>query len=239
MYTLQGKTRPTWHICFPRQSTYAQRTLLAGGPRMCQPFTSHQLGWTDALHLRKSAPDSTSQPDWVVRRTHLDFSPNTAIEAVRLSQAHVDGRILGLPGPYHRHAIGTFNTCSWVPTPRSLTDTGRGYHKENLGIATTLSLPFPSEGSTNPPNGPARSQIIRTTFTNWTGEGTRPKSREWEPPFDFYCNLPSKHCITNSKPPQDGGNKDKRKEDLNVSTVSFNSYKLNAQAYGIINKAQI
>jgi hypothetical protein len=29
------------------------------------------------------------------------------------------------------------------------------------------------------------------------------------------------------------------KEDLNVSTVPSNSYKLNAQAYGIINKVQI
>jgi hypothetical protein len=30
-----------------------------------------------------------------------------------------------------------------------------------------------------------------------------------------------------------------RKEDLNVSTMSSNSYKLNVQPYGIINKAQI
>jgi hypothetical protein len=27
-----------------------------------------------------------------------------------------------------------------------------------------------------------------------------------------------------------------RKEDLNASTVSYNSYKLNAQAYSIVNK---
>jgi hypothetical protein len=30
----------------------------------------------------------------------------------------------------------------------------RGYHIENLGIATTLSPPFPSEGSTDPPKWP-------------------------------------------------------------------------------------
>jgi hypothetical protein len=48
------------------------------------------------------------------------------------SQTPVDGRLLGLPGPYHRHAIGTFNTCSRVPTPRSLIDTGEGYHIETL-----------------------------------------------------------------------------------------------------------
>jgi hypothetical protein len=50
---------------------------------------------------------------------------------------------------------------------------------------------------------------LSATITNWTREGTSPKSHEWEPPLDFYCNLPSKHSITNSKPPQDGGNKDK------------------------------
>jgi hypothetical protein len=151
MYTLQGKTRPIQHIHFRRQSTYARRTLPAGGPRTWKPFATHQQGWTDALLLRKSAPDSTSKPSWVVRETRLSFSSNTAIEAVRLSQAPVDGKLLGLPGPYHRYVIGTFNTCSRVPTPQSLTDTGGGYHIENLTIATTLSLPFPSEGFIDPP----------------------------------------------------------------------------------------
>jgi hypothetical protein len=154
MYTLQGKTRWTCHVRFPRQSTYARRTLPAGGPRTWQPFTRTQQSWTDSLLPRKSAPDSTSQPGWVVRGTCLSFSSNTAIEAVRLSQTSVDNRLRGLPGPYHWHAIGTFNTCSWVPTPRSLTDTGGGYNIENLRIVTTLSPPFPSEGSTDPPMAP-------------------------------------------------------------------------------------
>jgi hypothetical protein len=166
----------------------------------------------------------------VIRGTRLSFSSNTAIEAVRLSQTPVDGRLIGLPGSYYRHAISTFNTCSRIPTPRSLTDTGGGYHIENLRIATSLSPPFPSEGSTDPPNDPVRSQIIQITFTNLTGVGTSPKSREWEPPLNFYRNLPSKHSITNGKPPQDGGvTRINRKEDLNVSTVPSNSYKLNAQ----------
>jgi hypothetical protein len=109
---------------------------------------------------RKSAPDSTSQPDWVAHGTHLSFSPKLAIEAVGLSQSHVDGQLLGLPGPYHRHAIGTFNTRSWVPTSRSLTDTGGGYNIENLRIATTFSLPFPFEGSSNPPKWPRLVSIF-------------------------------------------------------------------------------
>jgi hypothetical protein len=151
MYTLQGKTWPTWHVRFPRQSMYARCTLPVGGPRTWQPFTSRWQGWMDALLPRKSAPDSTSQPGWVVCRTRLSFFPNTTIEAVCLSQAPVSGRLLGLPGPYHRHVIGTFNTCSRVPTPRSLTDAGGGYHIENLRISTALSPPFTSKGSTDPP----------------------------------------------------------------------------------------
>jgi hypothetical protein len=50
---------------------------------------------------------------------------------------------------------------------------------------------------------------LTTTITNLAGEGTSPKSREWELRLDFYHNLLSKHSITNGKPPPDGGNKDK------------------------------
>jgi hypothetical protein len=102
---------------------------------------------------RKSAPDSTSQPSWVAHGTRLSFSPNTVIEAVGLSQASVDDRLLGLPGPYHRHAIDTLNICSRVPTPQSLTDTG-GLPHRTLEIAIVLSPPFPYECSTGPPKWP-------------------------------------------------------------------------------------
>jgi hypothetical protein len=151
MYTLQGKIWPTRHLRFPRHSKYARRTLPAGGPvRDNLSRVTDRVGQI-LLHLRKSAPDSTSQLSWVVHGTYFSFSPKTAIEAVGLSQAPVDDRLLGLSGSYHRHAIGTFNTYSRVPTPRSLTDTGGGYHIENFRIAITISSPIPSEGSTDPP----------------------------------------------------------------------------------------
>jgi hypothetical protein len=92
-------------------------------------------------------------------RGRLSFSPNTTIEVVHLSQAHVDAILLDLPDSYHHHAIGTFNTCSQIPISRSLTETGGGYHIEKLEIATTLFPHFPSEGFTEPPNDPAWSQI--------------------------------------------------------------------------------
>jgi hypothetical protein len=209
MYSQQGKTRPTWHVRFPRQSTYARRTLPMGDPHTWQPFVSHQQGWTDALLLRKIAPDSTSQPGWVIRGTRLSFSSNTTIESVRLSQAPIDSRLPGLSGPYHWHAIDTFNTCSWVATPQSLTDTGGAYYIETLEYPQHSLRPCLPSVPLIPLNGSARSQIIHTTITNWIEEGINPKSHEWEPPLDFCRNLPSKHRITNGKPPQDGGNKDK------------------------------
>jgi hypothetical protein len=66
------------------------------------------------------------------------------------NQTSINSRLLGLPDPYHRHAISTYNTCSRGPTHRSLTDMGGGY---NLGGAylphihsptfSTSCLPFP------------------------------------------------------------------------------------------------
>jgi hypothetical protein len=157
---------------------------------------SHQQGWTDALLLRKSAPDSTSQPDWAVCGTHLSFSPNTAIKAVCLSQVPVNGRLLGLLGPYHQDVFSTFNTCSRGPIHRSLTDTGGGY---NIG---GVDFPYHTVRPSQPtvlhfsPKGPTRYQVIHSTITNWTWKGRNPKSRMWEPPLDFYYNLTSKHSMS-------------------------------------------
>jgi hypothetical protein len=93
MYTLQGKIWPTCH------------TLFTLGPYMVLGHTYlmwsvyNNLLWVVnsvgriLLLLRKSAPDSTSQLGWVACGTRLSFSPNTAIEAVGLSQATVDGRL--------------------------------------------------------------------------------------------------------------------------------------------------
>jgi hypothetical protein len=56
----------------------------------------------------------------------------------------VDNRLLGLLGPYHRHAIGTFNTCLRGPTERSLSDTGGGYNLRGAGLPHTHSPAFPT-----------------------------------------------------------------------------------------------
>jgi hypothetical protein len=174
MYTLQRKIWPTRHVRFPRQSTYAQCTLSAGGPHMWQPFASHQQRWTDPTAPEKKGSRHNPQPGWVIRSSATQFLSQHSYWSSNESQISVDSRLLGLSGSYHWYAIGTFKTCSRIPTPWSLTNTGGGYHIENLKIATGLFPPFPSEGSTDPPNGSARSQIIHNTFTILTGEENKP-----------------------------------------------------------------
>jgi hypothetical protein len=161
MYTLQGKTWSTRHVHFPYQSRYAQCTLPSGGPCTGQPFMSHRQSWAGPLLLRKRAPDTIhSAPADRSVGSYLASLLSQPMKQWAQSQTSINGRLLGLLCPYHQHAIGTFNTCSRVPTPRSLTDTGGGYHIENHRIATTLSPPFPSEGFTDPPKWPRPVSIF-------------------------------------------------------------------------------
>jgi hypothetical protein len=56
-------------------------------------------------------------------------------------QASINGRLLGLLGPYHQHATGTLNTCLRGPTDRSLTDTGGGYYLGGSSFPHTTLQP--------------------------------------------------------------------------------------------------
>jgi hypothetical protein len=133
----------------------------------------------------------------------------------------------------HSHFVKNPLIWSWETNPSFLrwfchtNPSVLSWHRQGLPRNSNSTLPtLPFRGFHWSPNGPAQSQIIHTTFTNWSGEGTSPKSHEREPPLDFYHNLPSKHIITNGKPPQDGVTRINWKDNLNVSTVPSNSYKL-------------
>jgi hypothetical protein len=134
-----GETWYTWHVCFPRQSTYVTHMLTAGGPCTWQPFTLTQQSWTDSLFQRKSAPNSTSQLGWVARGTHRSFSPkhNHWSSALK-SNIYWWTDYMGLLGPYHLHVFSTFNTCSWGPTHRSLTDIGESNNLGGAGFHITF-----------------------------------------------------------------------------------------------------
>jgi hypothetical protein len=144
MYTLQGRTRSTRHVRFPCQSMYAQRTLPTGGPHTWQPFTSHRQSWTESLQPRKRAPDTI--PSTPADRSTGPYSvslPSQPMKQWRKSNIQQQ-QATRFIGPYHRHAIGAFNTCSWGPTERSLTDTGGGYKLEGADLSHTHSPTFPT-----------------------------------------------------------------------------------------------
>jgi hypothetical protein len=161
------RTLPTpVHVC-PAYASCGRSSYVA-------TFHKPPIALDEPYCSREKGLPTQPQPGWVIRRSATQFLFQHSHWSSNKSQAYDDNRLLGLPGPYHRYAIDMLNTCSRVSTPRFLTDTARGYHIENLRIATTLSPPFPFKGSNDPPNGPARSQIIQTTTTNWTGEGNKP-----------------------------------------------------------------
>jgi hypothetical protein len=89
------------------------------------------------------------------------FLSQANLKEVGQSQASTDGRLLGLLDLYHQYVIGTFNTCSRVQTPQSLTDTSGGYHIK------TLESPHHSPHHSLPSvpliplNGPARSPFFQ------------------------------------------------------------------------------
>jgi hypothetical protein len=69
-----------------------------------------------------------------------------------------------LTGLRYQHAIGTFNTCSRVPTHWFLTDTGGSY---NFGGASfPYHTPWPSQSTVLqfPPKGSTRSQVNHSTL---------------------------------------------------------------------------
>jgi hypothetical protein len=90
---------------------------------------------------KKGSRHNPQHKDWPIHGSIPSFSPDPAIEVVGVKPPSVDGRLLGLPCPYHRHAIGMFNTCSRGPTHRSLTDTGESYNLRGASLPHTTLRP--------------------------------------------------------------------------------------------------
>jgi hypothetical protein len=80
---------------------------------------------------KKGSRHNPQYVSWPIHGSVPSFSPEPAN----------DDRLLGLPGPYHRYAIGTLNTYSWGPTNWSLTDTAGGYNLRGTNFPRTHSRP--------------------------------------------------------------------------------------------------
>jgi hypothetical protein len=122
-----------------------------------------QQSWAGPLRPWKRAPDTIhSTPADRSACLYLVSLPRQPLKQWRQSQSFVNGQLLGLSGPYLRHAIGMFNTCSRGSTHRSLTDTGGGYNLGGAGFSHLTPRPFQPMVLRFPPKGPAPSQVIQS-----------------------------------------------------------------------------
>jgi hypothetical protein len=157
MYTLEGKTRSTCH------------TLSTLDSHMVLDHTSPvvHVGYLSLVPTRmKHAPTperslgDRRQTGPAVILGHLITPPSrqpwSRGREVSAKWCH---SYINLLGPYHQHVIGTFNTCSWGPTHRSLTDTGGGYSLQGVGFPHATPRPSQPMVLPFPPKGPTRSQI--------------------------------------------------------------------------------
>jgi hypothetical protein len=130
------------------QSAYGPKPYVSHVVNTYQPFVSHRQIWTDPTAPEKKG--SRHNPQHAGRSIYgsvPNFSPKPTNEAVSLSHAYVDDE-LGLLGPCHHHAIGTFNTCSRGPTHRTLIKTGGSYNLKGADFPHTT--PQPSQSMVSP-----------------------------------------------------------------------------------------
>jgi hypothetical protein len=144
MYTLQGK--PNQHVtCFLHSVRVWSTTIrISRGPHIAIFHTV--INRFEQIHCTREEglPTQSTARRPSDPRVHTQLLSHNSQRAVGKNRAPVDNRLLGLPGPYHRHAIGTFNTCLRGPTERSLIDTGRSYNFGGAALPHTHSLTFPT-----------------------------------------------------------------------------------------------
>jgi hypothetical protein len=159
MYTLQGKTWPTWHVCFPRQFTYARRTLPTGGPRTWWSFTSHRQSWAESLLLRKRAPDTIhSMPadrsvgPYLVSLLSQPMKQWRKPNIYQQQATRLTGRISSACDRYIQYLLARAN-------PSVLNRHRWGLQLWRCQLATYHSPTFVTDCLPFPPKGPARSPV--------------------------------------------------------------------------------
>jgi hypothetical protein len=133
----KGRTWPTRHTLDSRRlsrMTIIRKSLLG-------------RNWTlllgQSLGPRPHSPSKSKSTTWS-REVRFDI---VVTKATRLIGPHKT-----------QHAVSTqLKACHRDQSDAVLNQHGRGLPHRILGIDTSLSLPFPSECSTDPPTGPARS----------------------------------------------------------------------------------
>jgi hypothetical protein len=124
---------------------------------------SHQQSWAGPLLPRKRALGTiySTPTNWSTGMYPVSLS-RQPLKQWGQSQPSANGWLLGLRGPYLWHVIGMFNTCSWGPTHRSLTDRGMGYNLGGVGFPHDTPHPSQPMVLRFPPKCPVWSQVIQS-----------------------------------------------------------------------------
>jgi hypothetical protein len=139
-----GEIQPTRHTLFTLSPRMVHdQTYLMWSTYSNLSYSRQQI-WTDLLHPRRRALDTIHSTTAVRSVSPYPASLPQQSKSSGKKSTSIDNRLLGLPGPYHRHAIGTFNTCSRGSIEQSLIDTGGGYNLEGAGLPHTHSPIFPT-----------------------------------------------------------------------------------------------
>jgi hypothetical protein len=171
MYTLHGK-KPDQHVtrfsCSVR--VWFMTICISRGPYIATFHTV--VNRFEQIHCTRDEGLPTQSTAWHPSdpRVRTQLLSHNSERAVGKSQAPVDNQLLSLLGPYHRHAIGTFNTCSRGPTEQSLIDTGGGYNLRGADLPHTHSLTFPTSCPHFPlvaPSGLYFNQILANIPKCW------------------------------------------------------------------------
>jgi hypothetical protein len=127
---------------------------------MWQPFTSHRLSWTELLLPRKRASDTIhstpadqSTGPYLVSLSSLPMKQWRKLNIYRQQATRLTGPISPACDRYVQYLLTGTN-------PSVLNRHRRGLPYRNLGITTSLSSPFPSECSTDPPKWPRPVSIL-------------------------------------------------------------------------------
>jgi hypothetical protein len=157
---------------------------------------SHQQCWTDTaapekkcsrLHLSVRLSGPWDPPQFLSQHSH--WSSRLKLNICWRQATRLNGSISSVCNLYVQYLLVGGNSSV-------LSRHGRGCNLRGVSLPHHTSRSSQPMVLHFPPKGTARSQVIHPIIINRTTKGTKPKSREWEPPLNFYCNLSSKHSMS-------------------------------------------
>jgi hypothetical protein len=173
---------------------YATHTLFVNSPCTWQPFMLTQQSWMDPTAPKKKGLP-TQSPTCRSASPPPSFSPNTTIKVVTKVNHMLTNKLHRFTGSISLACDQSIQYLLMGGNPSVLNQHMRELQPWRCRLATSHSPPFTTDGFPLSPGGPSWSQVIKLNNFPAKTRRSNPKSREWNPSFDFYHNLTSKHSI--------------------------------------------